>query len=658
MDASRGAGQVGEGPLSGLAAARLAALATLDRSRAVAAALASTERRLAEMRERLPAVEAAVRPARAPRDALAAVGGHIDRAVGPAAAVLKVFDAVHGLEPPLLSGPGPDPAGYLSLLQRLDEAVRFLSDNCGLAVQWLDDIVDYLDDNSVADPRFVAALKAALASLRQAAGPLDGGLTAAATDKLEAHFRRLMEDETAAQAEARPVLDRLAAAGRLQRCVQAFAEARAAAVQAELAALGASKYLDLAPAEAADARRLEGYIAQWGAHLEFAVRRLLEAEHRRCGEVFPSAQLQAECFAETAKRAGILAFLRFGRTVADTAKDPIKLLKLLDIFAGLNRLRLDFNRLFGGKPCEEIQSATRDLVKRVVDGASEIFFELLPQVELQREAAPPADGGVPRLVTFVADFCNRLLGDEHRPVLTQVLAIHRSWQKRRFLDRHLAEAIVDVVRAVELNLQSWADRYDDPALASVFRMNAHGHLCAQLRGTKLGDLLGETWLKEQERRREAAAAAYLKETWARLPPLLSREGIILFSGGRAAARELVKKRLRAFNAALEELLRRHAAWVVPDGELRQRACQAAALAVVPVYRSYMQNYGPLVEQEASAGKYAKYSVQSLEDLLGALFQPRHSAAGASSGRFKLRPSDHGRNLAAELSAAASPPPTS
>ncbi len=31
--------------------------------------------------------------------------GHIDRDVGPAAAVLKVFDVVHGLEPSLLSDP-------------------------------------------------------------------------------------------------------------------------------------------------------------------------------------------------------------------------------------------------------------------------------------------------------------------------------------------------------------------------------------------------------------------------------------------------------------------------------------------------------------------------------------------------------------------------
>ncbi|KAJ6758746.1 EXOCYST SUBUNIT EXO70 FAMILY PROTEIN [Salix koriyanagi] len=97
------------------------------------------------------------------------------------------------------------------------------------------------------------------------------------------------------------------------------------------------------------------------------------------------------CFSKIAAQAGFLAFLQFGKTVTESKKDPIKLLKLLDIFASLNKLRLDFNRLFGGAACMEIQNLTRDLIKRVIDGAAEIFWELLVQVELQRQIPPPPD---------------------------------------------------------------------------------------------------------------------------------------------------------------------------------------------------------------------------------------------------------------------------
>jgi len=97
---------------------------------------------------------------------------------------------------------------------------------------------------------------------------------------------------------------------------------------------------------------------------------LFEAEYKLCNDVFERIGLDVwmGCFSKIAAQTGILAFLQFGKTVTESKKDPIKLLKLLDIFASLNKLRLDFNRLFGGEACIEIQNLTRDLIKRVIDG--------------------------------------------------------------------------------------------------------------------------------------------------------------------------------------------------------------------------------------------------------------------------------------------------
>uniref|UniRef100_A0A453SQK5 Uncharacterized protein n=1 Tax=Aegilops tauschii subsp. strangulata TaxID=200361 RepID=A0A453SQK5_AEGTS len=82
--------------------------------------------------------------------------------------------------------------------QGAEEALRFLADNCGLAVDWLSDIVDYLGKRSLADPRFVADLAGALSKLKgvPAAG-LDAGLLTAALDVLEAEFCRLLAEHSA-----------------------------------------------------------------------------------------------------------------------------------------------------------------------------------------------------------------------------------------------------------------------------------------------------------------------------------------------------------------------------------------------------------------------------------------------------------------------------
>ncbi|XP_010247416.1 PREDICTED: exocyst complex component EXO70A1 [Nelumbo nucifera] len=648
--------------IENLVAARKSLKTSLEKSKALAFALEKAGPRLEEINQRLPSLEAAVRPIRAQKEALVAVGGHIDRAVGPAAAVLKVFDAVHGLEKSLLSDPRNDLPGYLSVLKRLEEALRFLADNCGLAIQWLEDIVEYLEDNTVADDRYLSNLKKSLKTLRELQtdeerARLDGGLLEAALDKLEAEFRRLLtensvplpmssssslEEQACIAPSPLPVtviqklqaiIERLTANKRLDKCISIYVEVRSSNVRASLQALNLD-YLEISINEFNDVQSIEGYIAQWGKHLEFAVKHLFEAEYKLCNDVFEKIGLDIwmGCFAKIAAQAGILAFLQFGKTVTESKKDPIKLLKLLDIFASLNKLRLDFNRLFGGKACAEIQTLTRDLIKRVIEGACEIFWELLVQVELQRQTAPPLDGSVPRLVSFITDYCNRLLGDDYRPILTQVLVIHRSWKHERFQEKLLTEAVLNIIKAIETNLETWSKAYEDVTLSHVFMMNNHWHLYKHLKGTKLGDLLGDNWLKEHEQYKEYFAAMYMRESWSKLPPLLSREGLIMFSGGRATARDLVKKRLKAFNEAFDDMYKKQSSWVVSERDLREKTCQLAVQTIVPVYRSYMQNYGPLVEQDASASKYAKYTAQNLEKMLSSLFQQKLVKYGSAKAR--------------------------
>ncbi|CAI0376422.1 unnamed protein product [Linum tenue] len=665
--------------IQNLIAARKSLKLSLEKSKSLGLALGKAGPRLDEINQRLPSLEASVRPIRADKDALVAVGGHINRAVGPAAAVLKVFDAVHGLEKSLLSDPRNDLPGYLSVLKRLEEALKFLGENCGLAIQWLEDIVEYLEDNSVADEKYLSNLKKSLRDLQNddERSRLDGGLLDAALDKLEGEFRRLLVDHSVPlemssssageQAAAiapsqlpvaviqklQAILGRLIANNRLEKCISIYVEVRSSNVRSSLQALDLD-YLEISIAEFNDVQSIEGYIAQWGKHLEFAVKHLFEAEYKLCNDVFERIGLDVwmGCFAKIAAQAGILAFLQFGKTVSESKNDPIKLLKLLDIFASLNKLRLDFNRLFGGAACAEIQNLTRDLIKSVVDGAAEIFWELLVQVELQRKIPPPPDGGVPRPVSFVTEYCNKLLGNDYKPILTHVLHIHRSWKHQKFQDKLLIKEMLSIIKAIELNLETWMKAYEDNTLSNFFAMNNHYHLYKHLKGTQLGEILGDSWLREHEQYKDYYAAIFLRDSWGKLPSHLSREGLILFSGGRATARDLVKKRLKTFNEAFDEMYNKQSNWVVPDRDLREKTSQLIVQSVVPVYRSYMQNYGPLVEQEgSSSSKYAKYSVQALEQMLSSLFLPKPGRYG--SFKVSRRASDKFDNGVASLHRTAS-----
>ncbi|TVU07760.1 hypothetical protein EJB05_41129, partial [Eragrostis curvula] len=590
--------------MASLLAARRALRAGVEQSRALSRALEREGTRLEEIQGRLPAMEASVRPIRAPRAALHAAGPNIDRAVGPAAAVLK-----------------------------LEEARRFLADNLGIAAQWLTDIVKYLGERKLADPGFVTDLAEALGQLKNPAADLDGGLlTPDSSNPASIAPPRI---PAAVVYRLSLILDRLASNGRLDICSTAYADARGETVSASLRALG----LDYLQETTEDAQALSPSVDLWGRHLEFAVHHLLEAERKLCFAVFEKRpEAASSCFAEIAARAGILDFLKFGRAMADARKDPIKLLRLLDVFDSLNKLRPDFNRLFGGKACVEIQSRTRELVKRVVDGAVDIFEELIVQVELQRNMPPPVDGGVPRLVSFVAKYCNQLLEDRYRTVLKQVITIHRSWRKEPFNDKMLVDAVLNIVKTLEANFETWSKAYGDVTLSYLFMMNTHWHFFKHLKGTRLGELLGDGWLREHEQYKDYYSAVFLRESWGTLAPLLSREGLILFSKGRATARDLVKQRLKAFNTSFDEMYQKQSTWVISDRDLQQKTCHLVVQAIVPVYRSFMQNYGPLVEQDISASKYVKYNTEELDKMLNTLFLPKPGKP-RRAGSFQIRSSD-------------------
>ncbi|KAJ7952033.1 Exocyst subunit Exo70 family protein [Quillaja saponaria] len=429
---------------------------------------------------------------------------------------------------------------------------------------------------------------------------LDRGSLSIAFHKLETEFRQLLTQNSvplplaslassfgqkACSAEStfpRPIIEKLQAIIerlnfniRLENCKAIYIEARCLNAARSLQSLNLS-YLETLPTDFEDVLGIENYIDQWSWHLELVVKHLFEHEHRLCSNVFDKigSDVWTGCFAEIATEAGILSFLQFGRHVTESKNHPIKLLKLLDIFRVLNSLRFDFNRLFSGKACEEIRSLTRDLIRRVVNGAAEIFWELPTQVEVERRSSSSS-----------------------------------RWQ------------VYHIIKEIAVNLDTWSKAYGDISLSCLFMMNNHCHFY-NLRGTMLGNIMGESWLKAHEQYKDYYAALFLRESWGKLVSLINQEGQLSAStGGRVSNRDLVKK-LKSFNVDFDEGYKKQSNWVISDENLREKVCKHLVEGVVPIYKTFMQNYCFSNQKDASAGKYVKYTAKSLENMLNSLFQPQ------------------------------------
>ncbi|MBA0594765.1 exocyst complex component EXO70A1 [Gossypium raimondii] len=615
--------------------------ASVDNSTALALALDKTGPRIAELDQKLTFLEMAIRPGGSKNCTFAAVRDHISLALGPSAAVLKILDSIRELEKSLLSDslPHSDIFSYISTIKQFEDAIKFLTANCNLAIQWLEGVIQFLEGNSVADDRYISRVKRSVAILEelQATGEQagrNGELLSGAFAKLEISFKQILTESnaplgftnssspwTAEQAynaalplpgpilrKLQAIVEKLNTGNRTNSCISVFIEVRSLNAKNSLRALDLD-YLENAVEEYDDVQDMEGCIHEWSKHMEFIVKCVLESEHMLCKEVFGSLASGAwtGCFAKIAVESGILLFLRFGMSIAESKKSPIKLLHLLIIFSVLETLRMDFNKLFGGESCNEIKTMTRDLVTKVVNGASEIFWELPLQVELERRSSPPSDGGVPWLVSFVTDYCNRLLDDNYRPILTQVLRIHQGWKYEKYEEGLVTNQIYSIVREIAVNLDAWSKAYERKALSYIFMMNNHCHFTS-LKGTKLGNLMGDSWLNAHGNYKDYYSALYLRETWGKILASLTQDN----------PDSSPKMRLMAFNEAFDDMYKKQLNWVVIDESLTNKMHKLVVQALVPAYTSYLQKYRVVVEHRSDVF----YTVQSLETMLNTLFKAK------------------------------------
>ena len=110
-----------------------------------------------------------------------------------------------------------------------------------------------------------------------------------------------------------------------------------------------------------------------------------------------------------------------------------------------------------------------------------------------------------------------------------------------------------------------------------------------------------------------------RESWQPVLQHLSREGLMGSSSSKSS-RELVRQRLRAFNAAFDACIETQSRWIIPEQNLRDSTIAAITQMVVPAYRSFIHQFGSILESRLrDTDKYIKYSPETLETILGELF---------------------------------------
>ena len=184
-----------------------------------------------------------------------------------------------------------------------------------------------------------------------------------------------------------------------------------------------------------------------------------------------------------------------------------------------------------------------------------------------------------------------------------------------------------VLGALKLNLENKSRVYMDPSLAAIFLLNNYNYILSALNREGLLDLVQLTTpetgsiykmvIAEQKKK-------YLR-SWDKFVGYLSddnKQGLSLHvqPGMRLKDKEkqIVKEKFKSFNNDLDDIIKLHGTWAVPDVEIRTEIRKSLRDKIIPMYTAFRDKYR-MVQFTKNIEKYLKHSPETVAESIDKLF---------------------------------------
>ncbi|KAG2676218.1 hypothetical protein I3843_12G042700 [Carya illinoinensis] len=421
--------------------------------------------------------------------------------------------------------------------------------------------------------------------------------------------------------ELKEIASRMLRSGYEKECVQVYSSVRRDALDECLAILGIEK-LSIEEVQRIEWNSLDEKMKRWIQAVKIFVKVILSGEKCLCDQIFSGLDDTKEiCFNETVKGC-VMQLLNFGEAVAIGKRSPEKLFRILDMYDAINN----------GLPFLE-EMVTDDLViaeaKGVLTGLGEAaigtFVEFENAVQSETSKKPMQCGDIHPLTRYVMNYVKLIV--DYSDTLNLLLdnnpddgcdTLQNDNDNDNFRLSPLARRLVLLISSLQSNLEEKSRLYEDTALQYVFLINNSLYVVQKVKGSDLGELLGDNWVRKRRGQIRQYATSYLRASWSKPLSFLRDEGIGVSSSN--ASKVTLKERFKNFNACFEDIYRVQTAWKVPDAQLREELRISISEKVIPAYRAFLGRFGNLVESGRHAGKYIKYTAEDLESFLLDLFE--------------------------------------
>lgn len=243
----------------------------------------------------------------------------------------------------------------------------------------------------------------------------------------------------------------------------------------------------------------------------------------------------------------------------------------------------------------------------------------------EKQSNLPKDGTVHELTSSTMWFTEQLL--EYHSLMGEVFLKQGSYNVTLSNDEKSKSAghyLSRVLDGLNINLKNKADTYESPILGALFLMNNYHFIHKTFTRNATMQQLLERAVPDIEQRYtdliESEMKSYQKG-FAKLIPFLGQEMSISGSPTdklNKAQKTLLKEKFKGFNTELEELCRVHGQYSIPDARLRQRVREDNCELLGAMYSEFFRVYGN-IKFTSKPEKYLKYKPEKLEEALNTFF---------------------------------------
>ena len=373
---------------------------------------------------------------------------------------------------------------------------------------------------------------------------------------------------------------------------------------------------------------LEPRVQNWLAVSKVAVRTLFAGERALCDHVFSSFKsIRESCFAEISRDCAIY-FLGFPELVAlKTKMSPEKVFRMLDMYDSIAELLPEIETIFSQNSTSAVRTQAKSSLEKLADAVRFLLCDFEAAIQKDASKIPVQGGGLHPLthymmnyLIFLADYSDALTDIySERPFQIPVSVSETLFNSMAMTSAPPSPAFgagENSPYSISLRF-SWlilvllckASR--EVSLAYLFLANNLRYVVNKVCGSQLKNIVGDDWVFMHESKTRRYAGSYERLAWEKVLRAASTSTMTNTSEAREA--------MRLFNEVFSDHCREQAAWIVPDGKMRDELKLSIAGKLIPAYKNTYMTAAARLTGEKDLLMVLRFTPDDLANYLSEIF---------------------------------------